>query len=190
MTKQGGVRPDRTEAIMKATLDLAREVGYAKLSIEAVATRAGVGKHTVYRRWPSKGLLFHDSLMALNDPATVRPDTGDIKEDLRQILHSTVDLMASPEWGPLYRALLGEAQQDPAVAASLKERFLDPATERMRTRVEAARRHGQIDAGFDADLAMELLAGPMYYRYLVSQEPLTYERFDRILDIVFEGLAP
>src|SRR5689334_736742 len=110
MTDHGATR---TETIMRATLDLAREVGYAKLSIEGVASRAGVGKHTIYRRWPSKGLLFHDALLTLNEPVLDYPDTGDVMADLRRQIHGTVDLLGTPPWGPLYQALLGEAQHDP-----------------------------------------------------------------------------
>ena len=181
---------DRTGTIMRATLDLAREAGYAKLSIEAVAARAGVGKHTIYRRWPSKGLLFLDSLLSRNEPMLDYPDTGDVVADLRRQIHAVVDLLGTPPWGPLYQALVGEAQHDPAVAASLNERFIRPQAEKTVARLEAAKERGQISPDFDLELAMAILSGPLYFRFLIIQEPVTHDYVDRILQALFAGLEP
>lgn len=181
---------DRTEAIMRATLDLAREAGYAKLSIEGVASRAGVGKHTVYRRWPSKGLLFLDSLLTRNEPVLDYPGTDDVMTDLRQQTHAVVDLLGTPPWGPLYQALVGEAQHDPAVAAALNERFIRPQTERTIARLKEAQEQGQIAADFDLTLAMAILSGPLYFTFLITQEPVTHDYVDHVYEALFKGMAP
>ena len=181
---------DRTEAIMRATLEVAQEIGYAKLSIEAVAARAGVGKHTIYRRWPSKGMLFHDSLLGSLEPAADFPETDDVQADFRQRLHATVDLMAGEPWGPLFQALAGEVQHDPAVAASLNERFFGPLEARSAARIERAQAAGQVAADFDPALAQAMLAGPLYYRFLITKEPVTYEFVDGLVDALFAGMTP
>lgn len=181
---------DRTESIMRTTLDLAQETGYAKLSIEAVAARAGVGKHTIYRRWPSKGALFLDAVLSLNEPVLDYPDTGDVEADLRTQTHAAVDLLGRPPLGPLYQALVGEAQHDPAVAASLNDRFITPQAERTAARLTRAKEAGQLAAGFDVDLAMEILSGPLYFRFLITQQPITHEHIDRVLDALFAGMKP
>src|SRR5688500_15513093 len=111
-----GRAADRTQAIMRTTLELAQEVGYAKLSIEAVAARTGDGKHTIYRRWSSKGALFLDAVLTPHESELHYPDTGDIVADLRHQIYAAVDLLGGPPLGPLYRALVGEAQHNPAVA--------------------------------------------------------------------------
>ncbi|MDP9842879.1 TetR/AcrR family transcriptional regulator [Streptosporangium lutulentum] len=180
----------RTKTIMQATLALAQEVGYAKLSIEAVAARAGVGKHTIYRRWPSKGLLFLDSLLSLNEPVFDYPDTGDIVADLRRQICTVVDLLANPPWGPLYQALVGEAQHDPAVAAGLNERFIRPQTDKTIVRLRAAQEQGQVSSDMDLDLVMATLSGPLYFRLLITQEPLTHNYVDRVLEALFAGMSP
>ncbi|MEV4807332.1 TetR/AcrR family transcriptional regulator [Nonomuraea sp. NPDC049421] len=180
----------RTTVIMQATLALAQEIGYAKLSIEAVAARAGVGKHTIYRRWPSKGLLFLDSLLSLDEPVLDYPDTGDVLADLRQQIYAAVDLLATPPYGPLYRALIGEAQHDPAVAADLNERFIRPQTDKTIARLKAAQDAGQVAPGFDLDLVMAVVSGPLYYRFLITQEPMTHDYVDRVLDALFAGMSP
>ncbi|MET9002089.1 TetR/AcrR family transcriptional regulator [Amycolatopsis sp. NPDC004169] len=181
---------DRSETIMRATLDLAEEAGYAKLSIEAVAARAGVGKHTIYRRWPSKGLLFLDSLLTVNEPVLDFPDTGDVLADLRRQTHGAVDLLGTPPWGPLYRALVGEAQHDPAVAAGLNERFILPQTEKTIARLQAAKHQGQISPDFDLTLAMAILSGPLYFTFLITQEPVTHDYVDRVFEALLAGMGP
>lgn len=191
MSEQRATRADdRAETIMRATLDVAQEAGYLKLSIEAVAARAGVGKHTIYRRWPSKGLLFLDALLSLNEPVLEFPDTGDIRADLRQQIHATVDLLGTEPWAPLYRALVGEAQHDPAVAAGLHERFTLPQTEKTLARLKTAQQQGQISPDFDLDLAMAILSGPLYFTFLITQEPVTHDYVDRLLEAVFDGMSP
>ncbi|MEU9193125.1 TetR/AcrR family transcriptional regulator [Streptomyces hundungensis] len=182
--------PDLTEAIMRTTLELGRELGYAKLSIEAIAARCGVGKHTVYRRWSSKGALLLDSLLSLSESALDYPDTGDVVADLRRQIYEAVDLLAGAPRGPLFRALIGEAQRDPGVAAALNERFIVPQADKTVARLEAARDQGQLSPHFDLDLAMAILSGPLYFRLLITQEPLTHEYIDRVLDALFAGMGP
>ncbi|MCF2127059.1 TetR/AcrR family transcriptional regulator [Strepomyces sp. STD 3.1] len=181
---------DLTEAIMRCTLELAQETGYAKLSIEAVAARAGVGKHTIYRRWPSRGLLFLDAVLSLNESGLTHPDTGDVVADLREVMTRAAGLLGRPPWGPLYQDLIGEAQHDPAVAAALNERFIEPQTADTLARLRAARDQGEIDPGFDLDVAMDLLSGPLYFRLLVTQQPLTDAYIDRVLRAAFAGMSP
>ncbi|MFC8226512.1 TetR/AcrR family transcriptional regulator [Streptomyces sp. NPDC057287] len=179
----------RTETIMRTTLELGQEIGYAKLSIEAVAARAGAGKHTIYRRWPSKGALLLDSLLSLHESRLDYPDTGDIVADLREQIHAAVDLLGSPPFGPLFQALVGEAQSDPRVAAALNERFISPQADRTVARLEAARDRGQLSPAFDPDLAMAILSGPLYFQFLITQEPLTHEYVDRVLKVLFVGMG-
>ncbi|TDC75455.1 TetR/AcrR family transcriptional regulator [Actinomadura sp. 7K507] len=181
---------DRTEAIMRATLDLALEAGYAKLSIEAVATRAGVGKHTIYRRWPSKGMLFLDAVLSMNTEGLAHRDTGDIVADTREVMIKATELLTGPPWAPLYRALLGEAQHDPKVAAGHKERFIQRQSDDFLRRLQTAKDQGQIASDFDLELAMDLLSGALYYRFLCTQEPITRDYIDRVLNAAFTGMAP
>lgn len=191
MTERRAARnTDRTEAIVRATLDLAREVGYAKLSIEAVAARAGVGKHTVYRRWPSKGALFLDAVFSLNESGFGHRDTGDVVADLREQMERAVNLLGRPPWGPLYQDLVGEAQHDPEVAAALNRRFIEPQTADTVARLRAAKEQGQLAPDFDLDVAMDILSGPLYYRLLITQEPLTVDYIDRVLRALFGGMSP
>src|ERR687891_660297 len=86
--------PTSRRAILAAALDLVREVGYAKLSIEGIAARAGVGKQTIYRWWPSKGAVLFDAFLTLSESqdgeVEALPDTGDLEADLKLVLRATV----------------------------------------------------------------------------------------------------
>ncbi|MEV6756652.1 TetR/AcrR family transcriptional regulator [Streptomyces sp. NPDC051214] len=190
MTNARRSGPDLTESIKRTTLELGQELGYAKLSIEAIATRAGVGKHTIYRRWPSKGALLLDSLLSLNEAGLDYRDTGDVLVDLRQQIYEAVDLLASEPVRPLFQSLIGEAQHDPGVAAALNEHFIAPQADKTVTRLKAARDQGQLSPDFDLELAMAILSGPLYFRLLITQEPLTHAYVDRTLDALFTGMAP
>ncbi|GAA3199393.1 TetR/AcrR family transcriptional regulator [Dactylosporangium siamense] len=180
---------DRTEAIMRATLELGQEIGYAKLSIEGVAARTGAGKHTIYRRWSSKGALLLDSLLSLHEPGLDYPATGDVIADLRTQIYAAVDLLAGPPFGPLFQALVGEAQHDRQLAAALNERFITPQADKTVARLRAARDQGQLSPDFDLDLAMAILSGPLYFQFLITQEPLTHGYVDRILAALFTGMG-
>jgi AcrR family transcriptional regulator len=180
----------RSEKIRSATLELAQELGFAKLSIEAVAARAGVGKHTIYRRWPSKGALFLDAVLSSHEAALEYPDTGDIVADLREQILAAVELLGRPPLGPLYRSLLGEAQHDAAVSAALNERFIAPQTQRTIARLEKARDRGQLSPDLDLELAMSILSGPIYFQFLITAEPVTRDYVDGLLAALFAGLSP
>jgi AcrR family transcriptional regulator len=190
MTDRRDRSDQRTETIMRAALDLALEGGYAKLSIEAVASRAGVGKHTVYRRWPSRGLLFLDAVLSLSTDSLSHPDTGDVVADLRETMTKAVSLLGRPPWGPLYQALIGEAQHDPEVATALNRRFIEPQTANTLERLRDAKDQGQLAPDFDLDLAFDVLSGPLYYRLLITQQPITPAYIDRVLQAVFAGMSP
>ncbi|GAA4736871.1 TetR/AcrR family transcriptional regulator [Phytohabitans rumicis] len=181
---------DRTELIKQTTLELAQELGFTKLSIEAVAARAGVGKHTIYRRWPSKGALFLDALLPADAQALDIPNTGDIEADLRTQTYAAVDLLGRPPFGPLYQALLGEAQHDPSVAAALNERFIGPQAQRVRARLKLAQRQGQVAPELDLDLAFAILSGPLYFQFLIAQEIVTHGYIDRVFSALFAGMRP
>ncbi|MFE4959479.1 TetR/AcrR family transcriptional regulator [Streptomyces sp. NPDC056653] len=173
----------RTEELLQVTLDLAAEVGYAGLSIEAVARRAGVGKHTIYRRWPSMSVLLLDALSRVWTSDLDYRDTGDVRADLReQFLRSGLAL-SSPPIGPVYRAVIAEAQADPTLRATLHERFLVTVERSTLDRITRAQRAGELTAEANLEFAAEVLCGTLYYRSLLSTRPIDEEAVDGLLDM-------
>ncbi|MEV5676530.1 TetR/AcrR family transcriptional regulator [Streptomyces sp. NPDC052164] len=173
----------RTEALLQVTLDLAAEVGYAGLSIEAVGRKAGVGKHTIYRRWPSMSALLLDALSRVWISDLDYRDTGDVRADLReQFLRSGLAL-SSPPIGPVYRAVIAEAQADSMLRATLHKRFLVTVEQSTLDRITRAQRTGELTAEANLEFAAEVLCGTLYYRSLLSTRPIDEHAVDGLLDM-------
>ncbi|MFK0046026.1 TetR/AcrR family transcriptional regulator [Streptomyces sp. NPDC090741] len=173
----------RTDELLQTTLDLAAEVGYAALSIEALARRAGVGKHTIYRRWPSKSALLLDALNRVWTTGLDYLDTGDVRADLREQFQRSVTALSTLPLGPLYRAVIAEAQADPALRATLHERFLTTVEQSTLNRITLAQQTGELDPDADLTYPAEVLSGALYYRWLVTDLPLDAYAIDGLLDM-------
>ncbi|MFG3055553.1 TetR/AcrR family transcriptional regulator [Kitasatospora sp. NPDC048239] len=180
-------------AILTAAAELVAELGFAKLTIERIAARAGVGKQTIYRWWPSKGAVVFDAFLAANEKASggslALPDTGDLAADLRAVLRPTVDELADPAFDRTGRGLTAEVLNDPALLREYRERLLDPLLEVTRDRLRSARAAGHLDEDADLDLAVELLYGPVYYRWLHGLGPLDHAYADRQVEAVLRTLG-
>lgn len=179
----------RTEELLEATLALAAETGYAGLNIEAVARRAGVGKHTVYRRWPAMPALLLDALSRAWTNDLDYRDTGDVRADLREQFLRSALALSSPPIGPVYRALIAEAQSDPALRATLHERFLTTVEQRTLDRITRAQHTGELTADAPLEHAAEILCGALYYRSLLSTRPVDEDAVDGLLDMFMAAYA-
>ncbi|AXK85064.1 transcriptional regulator, TetR family [Nocardia farcinica] len=182
------------QAILTAARELVAETGYAKLSIEAIAARAGVGKQTIYRWWPSKGAVVLDAVLALSrsgpEQSMALPDTGDLAADLRTVMRATVAEFADPAFEKPIRALNREIIDDPDLAARYRETLADPVDEAKKARLRSAQRAGQLAADVDLDLALELLYAPLYQRWLLRTGPLTPDYADALVDAFLKAMRP
>ena len=179
------------QAILTATADLLGEVGYTRLTVEAIAARAGAGKQTIYRWWPDKGALVLDAYLALvgAEGDLAFPDSGDLEADLRLALGSMVDSLADPVFERRYRALLTAIQDDPGLAAALLERLLKPWLAATTQRLRAAQRAGQLGNDVDLEVATELLYGPVYYRWLLRTGPISRRYVDAVVAMTLRALT-
>lgn len=185
-------KPDATrrsersrQAILASTRELIVELGYAKVSIDAIAARAGVGKQTIYRWWPNKGAVVFDSVLELSaDPSgavAALPDTGDLEADLRLVMRATVAEFADPAFEAPIRALNTEIANDPDLAALYRERLAAPVDEAKKDRLRSAQRAGQLAPDADLDLLLEVLYAPLYQRWLLRTGPLTESYADALV---------
>ncbi|MFF5764620.1 TetR/AcrR family transcriptional regulator [Streptomyces tanashiensis] len=186
-------------AIFDAALALVSETGYAKTTIEGIAARAGVGKQTIYRWWPSKAAVLLDAFLDLaaranealgGDADSEIPDTGDLAADLKYVLRATVDEMTDPAFDGPTRALAAEGIVDPELGARFTEALLEPQLQYYVRRIEAAQAKGDIDPGVDPRVAVELLVGPIHHRWIHRTLPLTHAYADTLVDLALRGLAP
>jgi AcrR family transcriptional regulator len=180
------------DAILTAAHELVGEVGYRKLTIEAIAARAGVGKQTIYRWWPSKGAVVLDAMLAaVSDPAALAlPDTGDVHADLRGVVRAIVEELADPTLSGTSRALMIEIQEDHELAESMVERLLGPNLAAIADRLRAGQEAGQLRRDIDLPVAVEMIVGPLYHRWLLRTAPLTPAYADTVTDLAMRALAP
>ncbi len=177
-------------AILAAAIALIGELGYDQVSIEAIARRAGVGKQTIYRWWPSKGAVVLEALDASLATVADFPDTGDIVEDLRTQMKGVTRLLGSTEVGRVYQGLIAAAQSDAALSRAHIDQVIEPASVACRERLARAVQRGELRADADVQTMIDLLWGAIYYRLLLHTRPLRPAQIDAALDIAFEGLRP
>jgi AcrR family transcriptional regulator len=172
--RRGRPRSTETEkAILKAAGEIAlASGGLAEMTIEGVAERAGVGKASIYRRWPSKGALAFDAVLDGILATQPTPDTGTLESDLARVAESWVQLANLPRGGRTVAHFIAEVQSDPDLATAWRERFVDRIRKARRPIIERAIARGEIPAGSDPELIMDLVFGPLYHRYLNQHLPL------------------
>jgi AcrR family transcriptional regulator len=176
-------------AILTAARDLLGETGYARLTIEAIAARAGVGKQTIYRWWPGKGAVILEALVETAGEATL-PDTGDLRADLIVVLRAIVAELADPALSATTRALTIETLGSDELAGQVRDRLLRPQMDAVKERLRAGQAAGQLRADVDLDLAVEALIGPPYHRWMLRTGPLTDTYADGVVEQALTGLSP
>ncbi|MFJ5101907.1 TetR/AcrR family transcriptional regulator [Streptomyces sp. NPDC088554] len=187
-------------AIYDAALALVGEVGYARTTIEGIAARAGVGKQTIYRWWPSRAAVLLEAFLDRAEQAAGEadggagideiPDTGDLEADLKLVLRATVDEMNNPKYEVPSRALAAEGIVDAELGAEMARKMLEPQLRLYMGRLAAARPVEGVLRGLDLRIALELLVGPLAHRWLLRTAPLTHEYADTVVEYALYGLAP
>jgi AcrR family transcriptional regulator len=175
------------EAIQAAVIALLDIQGYTGLRIDDVADTSRVSKTTIYRRWPTKAALVVDVLRQIKSQQIPMPSTGDIEQDLRAIV---TDLYASLDGTTLGRALpglLAEKSADPELAAAIEQLW----TDRQKMVGEVVRRgvaNGQLRPDLDVATVLDQLAGPAYYRLLITGQRLDRRSARRHADALVIGM--
>ncbi|MFH9422914.1 TetR/AcrR family transcriptional regulator [Streptomyces sp. NPDC017529] len=178
-------------AIFEAALSLVGEVGYEKLTIEGIAARAGVGKQTIYRWWPSKAAVLLDAFTQdVEGYEAGLPNTGDLAADLKFVLRATADEFNDAAWQAPYRALAVAGANDAELSARFVERLLEPGIKVYVDRMRAAQEAGEIGRDVDVRVAAEMVLSPFSQRWLMRTGELTYEFVDTLVDLALAGLRP
>ncbi|MFA3874188.1 TetR/AcrR family transcriptional regulator [Streptomyces sp. MMCC 100] len=187
------------QAIYDAALALVGEVGYPKTTIEGIAARAGVGKQTIYRWWPSKAQVLLEAFLDLGEQAVQAqgqeapyaiPDTGDIAADLKAVLRATVDQLYDPKFEAPSRALAAEGLVNEQLGREFVAKLLEPSLQLHADRLRAAQEAGQVRPEIDPRIALELFVSPLAQRWLQHTGPVSYAYTDTLVDYALHGLAP
>ena len=187
--RRGPGRPRSAEAdraILAATVALLADAGYAAITLERVAANAGVGKATVYRRWPSKVELVIDAIrtgMHDVDP----PATGSLRQDLVTLMSHQIDWLHDSEIGRMIAGLSAEIQHNQELADALRATLIRPRRAAVRQVLAGGVARGELRADADLDVVLDLLYGAIHYRVLVTGEPLEPDLASKIVDAVLVG---
>ncbi|GAA2514068.1 TetR/AcrR family transcriptional regulator [Streptomyces gobitricini] len=165
------LREDVTEAIRAAVFEELAAVGFARMSIEGIARRAGVGKTAVYRRWKSKLSLVLDLLTAFAAQGLPAPATGSLHGDVRALLEVAAHALRHPVASQVIPDLLVEAARHPEIADAIKAALLDGQQGVAALVVRDAVARGELPEGADPDRALDLVIGPLYWRLVVVRTP-------------------
>jgi AcrR family transcriptional regulator len=175
-------------AILQATVELLAERGLSGMSIEEVASRAGVGKAAIYRRWSSKGTLALDAFVAEFREQQPLPDTGTLRGDLLAALRAWVKAVTRTPMGRLLSGLIGEAQHDPALSAGWRDRVLEPLRTQHRIMLDRAIDRGEIAASTDKEVVLDLFFGAAQHRLLLGHLPMTDDFIREVVDVILSGI--
>ena len=182
--------PKVDAAILSATLQLLATAGYEALTIEAVAAEAGVGKASVYRRFPGKEQLVVEAVASLIEP--LEPPAGSsVRDELVRLLEAVRRKSSSSLADKIFPRLLGAGAENPELMRRYREQVLDPRRRRFLDLLERGVREGLVRPDVDPEHATDLLIGPMAYRNLIRRDPPPGpELAARIVDDVLVALGP
>lgn len=191
VTKPRAGRPRSVEsrrAIIQSAMHILQNDGYAALNIEAIAARAGVSKQTIYRWWSSAAFIVLEALLSdMPSQEGLAPDTGSLKGDLLELVRPTVRAL-SQRRGPVYKALIAEAQADPRFAEAFRTQLMAAHREIVRAVIARAQLRGEAPFEVDADLAADLVYGPILYRLLNGHAELDETFAFDLIDAVVSSL--
>jgi AcrR family transcriptional regulator len=175
--------PSRDGVIRAAILRLLADVGYGALTMDAVASEAGVGKATIYRRWRTKQDLVVDTISDLNRAEATPPDSGSLEGDLRQMLRSLVSVITGPT-GAATLSLLSTVPHQPALAEAFRNGPLAVWRHAFEQIWARAEQRGEVGPGLAGSVIAETTSALLVQRWLLTGEPVDEAYADEVLDTV------
>jgi AcrR family transcriptional regulator len=184
---------DADRAILQAARSALVELGWSRLTMGDVATRAGVAKTTVYRRWASKSDLVVDAVAALLDDQLELPDLGSLHADLEGVVQHLAALLGHPEAKTGLMAVIAESTRDDALRLRIRSAIVDRQKRLVVEGRARAQRRGELPLDApesEIDLIFDIVAGAVVHRTLVSGEPVDAEWARRFTALLLDGLLP
>jgi AcrR family transcriptional regulator len=184
--------PEADRAILQATIELLGEEGYDGLSIEAVAARAGVGKTTVYRRWPSKEPLVVDAIKRYKSPEEppAPHDDESTREALSRVLGGFIKTVGHSESGRMMAGVVAEMARNPELASAVRTGILEHRREIVFAIVKRGIERGEVRPDVDAEVVADMLGGTVVMRVLLTGGAVTPKLIRSAVDTLLDGAAP
>lgn len=171
-------------AILSAAFDLFAEKGYAAVSTRQIAARAGCGRQTIFRWWPSKADVLLEALTVKVDTHISIADQGSLRPELRAFLADSFALSRHPHVADLLCALMAESQTDPGFGARFYDGFLVRRRDALSIVLTRADRRGELPEHLRPDTMLDIVFGVIWYRMLATRQPLDDPLLDELLAIL------
>ena len=174
-------------AIMDAVSGLLEEIPAHDLTMEAIATRAGVGKPTLYKWWPSKAALimamFQERFNAVRD----LPETASAEEALRERVKQLI-VECNGLFGKVFADLIAEGQRDPSILKELMDSHIYPRRASAVAEIQRGVEVGELVARTDPELLIDAVVAPVYLRLLLRRPPLTQDYGTQLIDQALQSI--
>ena len=180
--------PRIDSAVLRSTVELVSETGYAALSVDAIARRAHTSKPAIYRRWPSKAHLVHEAVFLI-DSGTELPDTGSLEGDVREMVRRTVAVLTTPAARAAIPGLVGEMAADLTLHSALLERFAGILRSGLTERLHEAMVRNEIRPDVTAAELTEALAGITFLALLTRGATLDGTWVERTATLILRGIS-
>ena len=166
------------QAILTATMELLAEVGFESMSIQAIATRAGVGKTTIYRRYSSKDELVADAIESMREEVLV-PDTGTLWTDIDVLIENAAQISLTPLGRQTVAMIISSASRTPGFAQIYWEKYLQPRRQTFAIVIERAKARNEVQKDLDPDLVFDTMSGIMLYALIFPPTSESWEAYVR-----------
>ncbi|MBN6041314.1 TetR/AcrR family transcriptional regulator [Amycolatopsis sp. 195334CR] len=183
------LQPRITSAIAEAVLDELAANGYGRLSMEAVAKRAGVGKSALYRRWPSKQDMVIAVLSEFSVPLAVVADTGSLRGDLLALVDALRNWFTHPHFSAILPDITAEAGRNPALAAAIQAMIGQPRREQGAVMLRRAIARGELPADLNMEMALDFLPGPLFWRLSVRKVALGSGYEEELVELLLRAMG-
>ncbi len=190
MPSRGRPRNPITQtSILTASYELLLESGFKGVTVEKIAERAEVSKATIYKWWPNKAAVVMDGFLAAATNRLPVPDTGSVFEDV--LIHATnLCRFMESQQGRIIAEIIGEGQQDKVLMEACRSRYIHPRRSEAVMMMSRGIERGELRKELDLAICVDLLYGPIFYRMLVTGEPLRDEFVKQLVEAAFRGLQP
>lgn len=187
--KIGRPRSEKTkQAILTAAYELLLEQNFNTVTVEGIAEKAGVSKATIYKWWPNKAAVILDGFFAATESMLHIPDTGSTKDDLFIQVNSLAEFITSPK-GKVIAELIAEGQFDPNIAEEYRNRYFTPRRLISREILERGVARGELREDINIGLSIDLVFAPIFYRILITGEPVDATFVENLITYAFNGIA-
>ena len=183
------LQPEVTQAITDAVLHELAEQGYGRLSMEAVAKRAGVGKSALYRRWGAKDEMIAAVITEFSVTRAADVDTGSLRGDLRETMQALIGWLTHPLFSRILPDLIAEDMRNPERNRSTRESIGRSRREVGEVMLRRAIARGELPEDLDLEMALDVLAAPIYWRLVVRQAEAEPDYVDRLVDYALRALG-